>query len=321
MSKPNSALAWFRLSCTPGLGSKRLHAIYQALRAAQQDAEGIFDLDREAFARLFPGLGPRMYERLHAQDSERAERDYARLLDAGVRVIHLGHPAYPGLITERMQDGAPPLLFCRGLLGLLAVPGVAVVGSRHASRESLAIAEETGRQLALSAMNVVSGYADGIDSRAHLGALKCEGTTTMVLSSGILEFSRKRTFEGVDWETSVLVVSQFQPAERWSARNAMTRNRLVCALSQAVVVVESDVHREGKMSGTFDAGLRALAMGVPLFVLRPDPPQGVPAGNAELICRGGIAVSPGEVIERILQHREVRCSPEPVGDAHQLPLL
>ena len=92
----------------------------------------------------------------------------------------------------------------------------------------------------------------------------------------------------------MLVVSQFDPDARWSARNAMARNKLVCALSKAVVVIESGPERDshGKTSGTFNTAKNAMRMGLPLFVLDPscfDNPQ---KGNANLIKLGGKCLNP-----------------------------
>ena len=138
-------------------------------------------------------------------------------------------------------------------------------------------------------MNVVSGYAKGIDSAAHLGALTAEGTTTLVLPYGIKELRQKTAFREFDWKRDVLAVSQFNPDARWLARNAMARNKLVCALSKAVIVIASGPERDarGKMSGTFNTAKTALGMNVPLFVFDPVCFDKPPQGNAELIAMDG----------------------------------
>lgn len=104
----------------------------------------------------------------------------------------------------------------------------------------------------------------------------------------------------------MLVISQFAPEAGWQAKLAMTRNRLVCALAEAVVVVASGVHTPRGMSGTFDAGITALRLGVPLFVvppeaLGPDPPP----GNAELLVQGETALASDnlDVFTRALPER------------------
>ena len=154
-------------------------------------------------------------------------------------------------------------------------------------------------------INIVSGYAKGVDSEAHLGALAAEGTTTLVLPYGITQLRQKSAFRKFNWNQDVLAVSQFDPDAKWLARNAMARNKLVCGLSKAVVVIESGPERDtrGKMSGTFNTAKTALGMDLPLFVLNPNCLDNPPKGNADLIALGGHSLDPAnganEIVDRI----------------------
>ncbi len=300
----NDGRQWYKLFCVKGLGPKRLHMIYRALGDSRVTVDELFGIDWPDFQRLLPELSKPLFESIQEFNSSRMDLGYQRLIDKGVKIIHLGHKYYPEILIQRMHDSAPPLLFCRGRLGLLKSDGVAIVGSRNASPKGLVLASRFAAELALRGKNVISGYAKGVDTRAHLGALEEDGTTTIVLSSGILGFSRKRSFANVRWEGNVLAVSQFHPSEKWSGRNAMIRNKLVCALSQAVIVVEAgnEVDSRGKMSGTFNAGKIALQMGVPLFVVDPRILETRPKGNRTLIERGGIEISPHDAITTVLEH-------------------
>lgn len=73
----------------------------------------------------------------------------------------------------------------------------------------------------------------------------------------------------------------------------MIRNKLVCALSKAVIVISSGSERDsnGKMSGTFDAGRTAIKYQIPLFVLEPSLITPIPQGNIDLIKIGGIPLA------------------------------
>ena len=75
----------------------------------------------------------------------------------------------------------------------------------------------------------------------------------------------------------------------------MVRNKLVCALSKAVVVIESGPKKDsqGKMSGTFNTARTALDMKRPLFVLDPKYFDNPPKGNEDLITLGGKHFDPG----------------------------
>lgn len=152
-------------------------------------------------------------------------------------------------------------------------------------------------ELAGKGINIVSGYAKGVDSAAHLGALEAEGTTTLVLSNGIKHLRQKRAFKEFNWDQDVLAVSQFDPDTPWQAWNAMARNQLVCTLSNGVVVIESGPERDtqGKMSGTFNTAKTALDLNRPLFVLDPNCLDAPPKGNKTLIELGGHRLDPDPV--------------------------
>ena len=319
---------WYRLFCVKGLGPKRLHLIYRVLKDSRVAVDELFRIDWPHFQQLLPKLGKPLFEAIQGSYSARMNPDYEQLIDKGIKIIHLGHEYYPDILVQRMQYNAPPLLFCKGHLGLLKSAGIAIVGSRDASPKGLALASQFAAELALQGKNVISGYAKGVDTKAHLGALEEDGTTTIILSSGILGFSRKQVFKDVRWERNVLAISQFHPSEKWSARNAMIRNKLVCALSQAVIVVEAgdEVDDRGKMSGTFDAGKTALQMGVPLFVVDPCILEAQPKGNRKLIERGGIKINSRDGITTMLEH--LKCTEQAVvtsthqrEEVEQLPMF
>ena len=58
-------------------------------------------------------------------------RELARAQKLGVSFVALGEPDYP--LRLQMIDDAPPLITLRGNVAALALPRVAVVGSRNAS--------------------------------------------------------------------------------------------------------------------------------------------------------------------------------------------
>jgi len=264
------ALSWHNLFLAKGIGPKTLHHIYKALSEKETTAGQLCSMSFAEFHALLPHIGRKVFDAIQEGESD-SEREFQRLAEKGIHLIHLGHECYPSILFDRLQAGAPPLLFCLGNLNLLKTESIAIVGSRDASGKGLDLARALAGEFACLGVNVISGYARGIDMQSHLGALQKEGTTTIVPSTGILGFEKKKEFENLCWEGNVLVLSQFHPSERWRARNAMVRNRLICAFAKAVVVVESGQERDrgGKMSGTFNTGKTALEIGVPLFAFDP----------------------------------------------------
>ena len=198
-------------------------------------------------------------------------------------------------------------MFLKGQRKLLASDGIAIVGSRNVSDRGVQIAKKIASGLAGEGMNVISVYAKGVDSTAHVAALEAGGTTTLVFPYGINELRQKREFKKYNWKQDVLAVSQFSPDAKWLARNTMIRNKLICALSKAVVVIESGPERDAgrKMSGTFDTGKTALDMELPLFVVDPAYFENPPKGNADLIALGGCTLDPSDGTAQILDHLKI----------------
>ncbi len=303
-----TAFAWYRLFQAEGFGPKAMYTIWKTLQESGLPLEKLFEMERPDFESKFPSLGKGRLKRadfgtLQAQDEDKLYEEYQNLRDDGVEIVHPGHPLCGENLLGLVEYGAFPILFCKGRISLLKSQGVAIVGSRNASEEGMSIARQFAADLALAGENVVSGYAKGIDTAAHEGALEKDGTTTIVLSHGILQFSKKKVLDKVALEGNTLVVSQFHPGEGWSAGNAMVRNKLVCALSKAVIVVEcgAETGEDGNLSGTFDAGKTALQMKIPLFVLSPDSFKNPPAGNKALLDMGGVEIHPIDGAQAVLE--------------------
>ena len=286
---------WFRLFKTRGIGPKLLGTIAKMLE--EQNLLKELPCSPNELSSQSPELAKILNgKKNRAADEGKITADYEEFKRYCIEILYPGHPDFPSHLLE-----ISPILFVKGQRKLLTRDGVAIVGARNVSEKGVRIAEQFAAELANAGMNVVSGYAKGVDSAAHLGALGAGGTTTLVLPYGIKELRQKKAFREFNWEQDVLAVSQFDPDARWLARNAMTRNKLVCALSKAVVVIASGPERDasGKMSGTFDTAKTALGMNVPLFVLDPACFDTPPQGNAALIKLGGCPIDKDNGVEKM----------------------
>jgi DNA processing protein len=110
----------------------------------------------------------------------------------------------------------------------------------------------------------------------------------LVLAEGILQFRLKEQIRDVAGEGNtprLLVVSEFPPGLPWRAHNAMARNRTICGLSHALIVIES-----GLEGGTFEAGKTALEIGEPLFCVDYAEPSPSAAGNPYFLERGAMSL-------------------------------
>lgn len=210
-------------------------------------------------------------------------RDMAEELAAhDVVVMVMGHLPYPAKLERRLGGDAPPVLFAKGNLALLERETVGFCGSRKASGRGLRITADAAAALAEEGMNVVSGYANGVDLAAHTSAVAHGGTTTLVLAEGILRFRRKSGIADLLEESNHVILSQFPPRLPWSGRNAMRRNSTIIGLADAMILVEAAM-----TGGTFAAGTEALERGRPLFVVDLAQPEPSAEGNPHFLTRGG----------------------------------
>ena len=196
-----------------------------------------------------------------------------------------GTKGYPDPVQSAFANN-PPTLTVRGNIALLDLPGLGFCGSRKASQKGLEAAWDCADQAARQGFVVVSGNAAGVDSQAHLAALKAGGSTILVLPEGIDHFRVRRAFKTVwDWGR-VLVISQFEPEAIWRHYRAMSRNELIIALSRAVIVIEA-----GEKGGTLAAGLSTLKSQKPLFVANYEAIEEQAPGNARLLSMGAHRLS------------------------------
>ena len=183
---------------------------------------------------------------------------------AGARFAPPGDPDYwPAFL--RLSD--PPVgVFLRGLPLRQADERVAVVGSRRPTATGKEVATDLGRALASAGVVVVSGGAVGIDACAHRGALDAGGLTVAVLGSGIdVDYppSNGRLIRAI--EDGGTVMGEYPPGVPAEPFRFPARNRLLAALSRAVVVVEG-----AGRSGTRITADHALELGLDVFAV-PGP--------------------------------------------------
>ena len=274
---------WFRLFKTRGIGAKTLASVAEILEKENLDPE-ILPLNQSDLSAQSPELAKILNGKIRTENSEKVFEAYEALKNNGVNIIYPRHPNFSPQLLE-----ISPILFAKGQQKRLMSDSVTIVGARNVSDQGIRITRKLAGDLARTGLNIVSGYAEGVDAEAHLGALAAGGTTTLVLSNGITQLRQKSAFKKFNWDRDVLAVSQFDPDAKRHLWYALARNQLVCGLSKAVVVIESGPERDvhGKVSGTFYTAKTALDMNLPLFVLNPNCLDNPPEGNAALIALGG----------------------------------
>jgi len=164
------------------------------------------------------------------------------------------------------RGGTPYGLWVRGEHALtdLVRPAVAIVGARSSTAYGDDVAADIAAGLTDAAITVTSGAAYGIDAAAHRGALAVGGNTVAVLACGA-DVVYPRGHDGLLQRIAHegLVVSEAPPGAHPTKVRFLARNRLIAALTQAVVVVEAS-WRSGSLNTLKWAGqLGRVGLGVP----------------------------------------------------------
>lgn len=180
-----------------------------------------------------------------AAHEARAREILAHARRLGLRTLPLGGPRYPPPLMD-LQD-PPPVLHVLGSGWPDPARCVAVVGTRRATPYGLEIARSLGRDMARWGWTVVSGMASGVDAAAHAGALDGGGNTIGVLGTGhVHEYPRTNRRLYARMRERGWLVSEFDPAAGPLRHTFPQRNRIIAALSRAVVIVEAG-HRSGAL--------------------------------------------------------------------------
>ena len=218
--------------------------------------------------------------RPHSVEAARREVEAARA--AGARAVFLHEPAYPAALRD-VAD-APPMLWCRGDLGLAARPAVAVVGARDASSLGVRMTRALARGLAEAGFVVVSGLARGVDAVAHEATL-ATGTIAVTAGGCDVPYPPQNTALMGRIAEGGLVVSEQPMGMAPQARHFPRRNRIVSGLARAVVVVEAAAR-----SGTLITARTALDQGREVLAVPGHPFDGRASGCNALIRDGALLV-------------------------------
>ena len=225
-------------------------------------ARRLREMQRRPADLLTPGAREIVSECRIELDSERLERLLGRgfLLAQAVErwrtraiwVLSRADADYPRRLKQRLGEDAPPILYGSGDAAVLGAGGLAVVGSRNVDEALIEYTGNVGRLAASAGRCLVSGGARGIDRAAMRGALDAGGRVVGVLADGLEKAAMLRDHREALMNKRLVLVSPYDPAARFQVGHAMQRNKLIYALSDAALVVNSDYGKGGTWTGAVE---------------------------------------------------------------------
>lgn len=231
----------------------------------------------------------------------------SRAESVGARLVVVDDDGYPTQL--RAIPSPPPFLFLRGELLNEDALAVAVVGSRHATQYGIQTAERLAEELAARGITIVSGFARGIDTAAHRGALRGGGRTVAVLGSGVdvMYPSENRRLADQVMKAGALL-SQFPMGAPPFQHHFPLRNRTIAGMSLGTVVVEA-----AEQSGALITAGHAGELGREVFAVPGSVNSATSRGAHRLIQDGAKLVQGWDDVIAELPPVWRRCLKEPLA--------
>lgn len=282
---------WIRLEQTPGVGvetSRKLLAAFglpgNIFRASLADLRNVVS-ERIANALSAP---------CSSEIEARIETVMAWAGQPGNHVLTWADENYPKPLLNISDP--PVVLYAKGRVELLSMPSIAIVGSRNATAQGIANAEKFAQALSKAGLAVVSGMALGIDTAAHQGALREQGSTIAVIGTGIdIVYPARNHALAHRIATAGCIVSEYPLSTPALAANFPRRNRIISGLSSGVLVVEAAVQ-----SGSLITARMANEQGREVFAIPGSIHSPLSKGCHDLIRQGAKLVESAEhVLEEL----------------------
>jgi DNA processing protein len=217
---------------------------------------------------------------LKLPDRQRIDQDLRWLDAADHHLLTCIDADFPSLLQR--IPGAPAALFVVGDPATLWQPQLAIVGSRQATPNGLALARDFASTLARLGITITSGMADGIDGAAHAAALDAGGQSVAVLGTGVdLIYPRKHGRLAERLRAQGALVSEFPLQTAGAPEHFPRRNRIISGLSLGTLVVEA-----GLQSGSLITARLAAEQGREVFALPGSVHNPMARGCHRLIREG-----------------------------------
>lgn len=303
--------ALVRLNMVLDIGSVRLNNLLEYFGKP----ENILNAPAEKLSAIC-GIGEKITAKITSLKNEDLTKEFALVKKFGLKIITLYDNDYP--VNLKNIPGAPLVLYIKGELKPEDKLSIGIVGSRRATFYGLANAQNFASELAAEGFTIVSGMARGIDTNAHIGALKAGGRTIAVIGSGfgyLYPCENEELAEKIS--RSGAVISEFPIDTLPLKQNFPRRNRVISGLSLGVLVAEA-----ARNSGALITADFALEQGREVFAIPGKIDSGNSFGTNEMIKQGAKLVScADDILEEFIQPLNKKSSIKETVKAERVRVL
>ncbi|MFQ6112630.1 MAG: DNA-processing protein DprA [bacterium] len=280
-----------RLLSIPGIGPSRIRALIGRFRTTSD----VFQVSVDELSSV-DGIDQKTARSIKSSDASNfVKEQLKKLKECGAKMITFWDEQYPEQLKNIYDP--PAVLFVRGSFKREDNCSIGIVGTRQPSNYGKLATEKIATGLARRGLTIVSGLAYGIDTLAHIYALKGGSRTIAVLGSGVdVIYPGKNRKLSERIISNGAIVSEFPLGTEPEWKNFPRRNRIICGLSLGTVVIEA-----GEKSGALITAAMALDQNREVFAVPGNIDSPKSYGTNELIKQGAKLVSSAEdIIDELL---------------------
>ncbi|MDO5708001.1 MAG: DNA-processing protein DprA [Andreesenia angusta] len=218
-----------------------------------------------------------------------------------IEIMTIEDRDYP--INLKNIEDPPRVLYYKGEIKRVDNQSISIIGPRKPSAYGIYAVQKLADEIARYGITIVSGMASGIDTYAHMVALRRKTRTIAVLGTGVDRIYPAHN-KNVYWNIikSGAVVSEFPIGTQGFPYNFPQRNRIISGLSLGTLVIEAE-----KRSGTLITCNHALEQGKEVFAVPGNINSKFSHGTNKMIKEGAKLVEGIEdIVEEIAELKKIK---------------
>lgn len=179
-----------------------------------------------------------------------------------IKTITIQDKNYPEKLKHIYNP--PKKLYILGDENILNKTSIAMIGCRNCSEYGKRVSYQFAQELAKRNIVIVSGFARGVDTYAHQGAISVKERTIAVLGCGldvVYPAENKELYKQIVQKGGA-IISEYQLGTSPLRQNFPARNRIISGLSDGVLVIEAR-----QRSGTLITVEHALEQGKDVYAV------------------------------------------------------
>ena len=233
------------LTCAKGIGPVKAKQLIKFCG----NAEAVFNEKSNVLQRI-RHIGPISSKSFRTDLLKKAEKEILFVENNNIKVLYYQDPQYP--IRLQSIEDAPVILYYKGTSAYQLDRCISIVGTRTPSKMGVENTKSLVKECKGLNASVISGLAYGIDTIAHQTCVE-NGIPTI----GVLGHGLDRIYPNTNAGLAAQMIenggllTEFPSGTKPDRENFPSRNRIIAALSDALVVVESGISGGSMISAEF----------------------------------------------------------------------